>query len=199
MDWKDSINGFKQYLQLERSLANNSILAYILDVEKLFSFSLTQNISNPTKIDTQHIQLFLVWLNDLGVSTTSQARILSGVKAFYIYLAIEGEITKNPAELIETPRLSRKLPDFLNLNEIEEIISAIDLSQAEGMRNKAIIETLYGCGLRVSELINLKISNLFFEVEFIKVVGKGSKERLVPIGGQAIKMIDLYLNEIRTH
>src|SRR5690606_413659 len=122
MEWKNTINGFKQYLQLERSLAGNSIVAYVMDVEKLFSFSLTQDITNPVKINTQDIQLFLVWLNDLGVSRTSQARILSGVKAFYTYLAIEGEIKSNPAELIEAPRLSRKLPEFLHLSEIEEII-----------------------------------------------------------------------------
>jgi len=199
MDWKASINNFKQYLQLERSLAANSIIAYIMDIEKLFSFSLTQDIHNPVKLETKHIQLFLVWLNNLEVSPASQARILSGVKAFYTYLAIEGEIKHNPAELIEAPRLSRKLPDFLHLYEIEEIITAIDLSQPEGLRNKAIIETLYGCGLRVSELINLKISNLFFEIDFVKVVGKGSKERLIPIGGAAKKMINLYLQEIRNH
>jgi len=198
MNWKDAIINFKQYLQLERSLATNSILAYIMDVEKLFSFSLAQEISNPATIQTKDLQLFLKWLNDLEVSSTSQARILSGVKAFYTYLAIEGEIKSNPAELIEAPRLSRKLPDFLHLSEIEEIISAIDLSLPEGMRNKAIIETLYGCGLRVSELTNLKISNLFFEIEFIKVVGKGSRERLIPIGGQAMKMITIYLQEIRS-
>lgn len=198
MNWKDAIINFKRYLQLERSLAKNSISAYIMDVEKLYSFSLTQEISKPAALKTQHLQLFIVWLNDLEVSNTSQARILSGLKAFFTYLAIEGEIKSNPAELIEAPRLSRKLPDFLSIYEIEEIINAIDLSQPEGTRNKAIIETLYGCGLRVSELTDLKISNLFFEIEFIKVVGKGSKERLVPIGGQAIKMINLYMREIRS-
>jgi len=199
MDWKNTINSFKQYLQLERSLASNSVLAYIMDVEKLFSFSLTQEITNPIKLETKHIQLFLVWLNDLGVSSTSQARILSGVKAFFTYLAIEGEIKQNPAELIEAPRLSRKLPDFLHVNEIEEIINAIDLSQQEGLRNKAIIETLYGCGLRVSELTNLKMSDLFFKIDFIKVVGKGNRERLIPIGSAAIKMIKLYIHEVRMH
>ena len=198
MNWKDAIINFKRYLQLERSLAKNSISAYIMDVEKLYSFSLTQEISKPAALKTQHLQLFIVWLNDLEVSNTSQARILSGLKAFFTYLAIEGEIKSNPAELIEAPRLSRKLPDFLSIYEIEEIINAIDLSQPEGTRNKAIIETLYGCGLRVSELTDLQISNLFFEIEFIKVVGKGSKERLVPIGGQSIKMINLYMREIRS-
>lgn len=199
MDWRSAINGFRQYLQLERSLATNSVLAYIMDVEKLLSFSITQDISDPSKINTRHIQLFLKWLSELEVSATSQARILSGIKAFYMYLAIEGEVKSNPASLIEAPRLNRKLPDFLHIEEIEEIISAIDLSKPDGMRNKAIIETLYGCGLRVSELINLKISNLFFEVEFIKVVGKGSKERLIPIGGQAMKMINIYLDQIRLY
>src|SRR5690606_25039462 len=199
MDWRSAINGFRQYLQLERSLATNSVLAYIMDVEKLLSFSITQDISDPSKINTRHIQLFLKWLSELEVSATSQARILSGIKAFYMYLAIEGEVKSNPASLIEAPRLNRKLPDFLHIEEIEEIISAIDLSKPDGMRNKAIIETLYRCGLRVSELINLKISNLFFEVEFIKVVGKGSKERLIPIGGQAMKMINIYLDQIRLY
>jgi len=199
MDWRSAINGFRQYLQLERSLATNSVLAYIMDVEKLLSFSITQDISDPSKINTRHVQLFLKWLSELEVSATSQARILSGIKAFYMYLAIEGEVKSNPASLIEAPRLNRKLPDFLHIEEIEEIISAIDLSKPDGMRNKAIIETLYRCGLRVSELINLKISNLFFEVEFIKVVGKGSKERLIPIGGQAMKMINIYLDQIRLY
>lgn len=197
MDWKNSIKNFRQYLLLERSLAENSILSYSMDVEKLQSFAESIGMDSPTRLRTGDIQQFLVWLNELGMSTTSIARVLSGVKAFFTFLAIEGEIKANPAELIETPRLSRKLPDFLHVSEIEAIISVIDLSRPEGMRNKAIVETLYGCGLRVSELTDLKISNLFFEIDFIKVVGKGSKERLVPIGGQAMKMISLYLQEVR--
>lgn len=199
MNWQTAINNFKQYLQLERSLAKNSVEAYIRDIEKLQSYCLTQDQLNPIKIQTTDIRLFLQWLSELEVQTTSQARILSGIKAFYIFLMLEGEIEQNPAELIEAPRLSRKLPDFLHVNEIEEIIAAIDLSKPEGTRNKAIIETLYSCGLRVSELINLKLSNLFFEIDFIKVVGKGSKERLVPIGEGAKKCIDIYVNEIRNH
>jgi integrase/recombinase XerD len=197
MDWKISIKNFRQYLQLERSLAENSILSYTRDVEKLHSFAMSIGLGNPARMTTDNIQQFLIWLHELGMSASSVARVLSGVKAFFVFLAIEGEIKANPAELIETPRLSRKLPDFLHLSEIEEIISAIDASTPEGMRNKAIIETLYGCGLRVSELTELKISNLFFDIDFIKVIGKGSRERLVPIGGQAIKMINLYLNEVR--
>src|SRR5690606_1361135 len=137
------------------------------DVEKLQSFAESIGMDSPTRLRTGDIQQFLVWLNELGMSTTSIARVLSGVKAFFTFLAIEGEIKANPAELIETPRLSRKLPDFLHVSEIEAIISAIDLSRPEGMRNKAIVETLYGCGLRVSELTDLKISNLFFEIDFI--------------------------------
>lgn len=199
MNWKISIKNFRQYLLLERSLAENSILSYSMDIEKLQSFALGIGVDNPARLKMVDIQQFLVWLNELGMSPTSIARVLSGVKAFFTFLAIEGEIKANPAELIETPRLSRKLPDFLHLSEIEAIIEAIDLSSPEGMRNKAIIETLYGCGLRVSELTELKISNLFFEIDFIKVVGKGSKERLVPIGGQAMKMITLYLQEVRPY
>lgn len=199
MNWKVAINNFKQYLQLERSLAKNSVEAYIRDVEKLQSFSLTQDILSPLKIQTTDIQLFLRWLGELEVQATSQARILSGIKAFFNFLLIEDEIKQNPAELIEAPRLSRKLPDFLRVDEIEEIISAIDLSKPEGARNKAMIETLYSCGLRVSELINLKLSDLFFEIDFIKVVGKGNKERLVPIGNGAKKCISLYVNEVRNH
>lgn len=199
MNWQTAINNFKQYLQLERSLAKNSVEAYIRDIEKLQSYCLTQDQLNPIKLQTTDIRLFLQWLSELEVQTTSQARILSGIKAFYIFLMLEGEIEQNPAELIEAPRLSRKLPDFLHVNEIEEIIAAIDLSKPEGTRNKAIIETLYSCGLRVSELIDLKLSNLFFEIDFIKVVGKGSKERLVPIGEGAKKCIDIYVNEIRNH
>ncbi|MFB5944530.1 site-specific tyrosine recombinase XerD [Albibacterium profundi] len=199
MNWKVAINNFKQYLQLERSLAKNSVEAYVRDIEKLESYSLTQDILNPLKVQTTDIQLFLRWLGELEVQATSQARILSGIKAFFNFLLLEDEIKQNPAELIEAPRLSRKLPDFLRVDEIEEIISAIDLSKPEGMRNKAMIETLYSCGLRVSELINLKLSDLFFEIDFIKVVGKGNKERLVPIGNGAKKCIDIYVNEVRNH
>lgn len=199
MNWKLAINNFKQYLQLERSLAKNSVEAYIRDIEKLQSYSLTQDILNPLKVQTTDIQLFLTWLNELEVQATSQARILSGIKAFFNFLMLEDEIKQNPAELIEAPRLSRKLPDFLRVDEIEEIISAIDLSKPEGMRNKAMIETLYSCGLRVSELINLKLSDLFFEIDFVKVVGKGNKERLVPIGNVAKKCISIYVNEVRNH
>lgn len=199
MDWQTAINNFKLYLQLERSLAKNSVEAYIRDIQKLQSYCLTQDQLNPLKVSTSDIQLFLKWLSELNVQERSQARILSGIKAFYIFLMLEDEINQNPAELIEAPRLSRKLPDFLHVDEIEQIIAAIDLSKPEGTRNKAIVETLYSCGLRVSELIDLKLSNLFFEIDFIKVVGKGNKERLVPIGEGAKKCISIYINEVRVH
>lgn len=201
MKWKNTINNFKLYLQLEQSLSKNSIEAYSLDVEKLFQYSqsLTTPINNPSKIETHHIQDLLKWVNELGMSQHSQARILSGIRSFYTYLALEGEITHNPAELIESPRLIQRLPEFLSVEEIEHLIGALDLSKPEGMRNKALLEVLYGCGLRVSELINLKLSNLSLEIEYIKVVGKGNKERLVPIGQSAIKYLKHYIEEIRVH
>jgi len=201
MTWENASKGYKQFLQLERSLAANTIEAYLKDVEKLFQFSqsLAPPIDNPCLIETYHIQLFLKWINELGISTVSQARILSGIKSFYLFLAIEGEIQLNPAALIETPRLSRKLPDVLTIEEIERLIGGLDLSTPEGMRNKTMLEVLYSCGLRVSELINLKLSNLFLDIEFIKVTGKGDKERLVPIGSIAIKFLRQYIEQVRVH
>jgi len=201
MKWNTTINSFKLYLRLEQSLSKNSIEAYSMDVEKLFQYSqsLKSPINNPANIESQHIQDFFKWINELGMSQHSQARILSGIRSFYTYLAIEGEITQNPAELIEGPRLIQKLPEFLSVQEIEQLISALDLSKPEGMRNKALLEVLYGCGLRVSELINLKLSNLSLEIEYIKVVGKGNKERLVPIGSSAIKYLKHYIEEVRVH
>lgn len=201
MKWNDTINNFKLYLQLEQSLSKNSIEAYSQDVEKLFQYSQTLEspINNPAHIETRHIQNLLKWINELGLSQHSQARILSGIRSFYTYLAIEGEVSQNPAELIESPRLIQKLPEFLSVEEIEQLIGALDLSKPEGMRNKALLEVLYGCGLRVSELVNLKLSNLSLEIEYIKVVGKGNKERLVPIGSSAIKYLKHYIEEVRTH
>lgn len=201
MNWKNTINNFKLYLQLEQSLSKNSIEAYSLDVEKLFQFSqsLASPINNPSNIETHHIQGLLKWVNEMGISHHSQARILSGIRSFYTYLALEGEITHNPADLIESPRLIQRLPEFLSVEEIEQLIGALDLSKPEGMRNKALLEVLYGCGLRVSELVNLKLSNLSLEIEYIKVVGKGNKERLVPIGQSAIKYLKHYIEEVRVH
>lgn len=198
MDWVTSINAFKQYLRLERAMSSNTIEAYLSDIGKLRQYAEMEQVL-PNHITAKHIQEFLEWVNGFGISTFTQARILSGIKAFYLFLNIEYNVTQNPTALIQTPRLGRKIPDVLNITEIDELLAAIDRSTPEGMRNKAMLEVLYGCGLRVSELIGLKISNLFLEAEFIKVEGKGNKERLVPIGSQAAKYLRIYLEEIRTH
>jgi len=197
MDWNSALKDFIQYLRLERSLAKNSIEAYLHDVEKLKQHALYSHQKLPSEISTQDIRDFLEWINTLGMTPYSQARVLSGIKAFYQYLMLEGIIKINPAALIEAPRLGRKLPDTLNITEIDALIAAIDLSTPEGIRNKAMLEMLYSCGLRVSELVNLKLSNLFLDIEFIKVTGKGSKERLVPIGQIAIKHLEIYLHHTR--
>ncbi len=196
MNWETAKRDFKRYLQLERNLSPNSIEAYLNDVHKLEVYCNYKDIAIP-QINTRTLQLFLMYMGEFGISPHTQARLLSGLKTFFAFLQIEYDRKDNPAELIETPRLSRKIPSVLSILEIEELIEAIDLSSSEGMRNKAIIELLYGCGLRVSELVGLKISNLFLDVEFIKVEGKGSKERLVPIGQQAMKYLKIYLQEIR--
>ncbi|MGJ1205306.1 site-specific tyrosine recombinase XerD [Sphingobacterium lactis] len=198
MDWELLKKDFKRYLLLERGLSDNSILAYLNDVQKLQSFAESQQIALK-QMHTKDIQEFLRWVNQFPISEFTQARLLSGIKTFFNFLQVENLLPNNPAELIETPRLARKIPAVLSIQEIDELIGAIDLSTAEGMRNKAILETLYGCGLRVSELCNLKISNLFLDVEFIKVEGKGNKERLIPIGQQAIKYIKIYMEEVRVH
>jgi len=200
MNWDIYIKGFKSYLRLERSLSANTIEAYIRDIEKLvqyidyFKLDLT-----PATVELKTLEDFIKWIYELGMSVNSQSRIISGIKAFYKYLMMEDILDASPAELLETPRIGRKLPDLLSLEEIDELIDAIDLSSKQGQRNKAIIETMYGCGLRVSELINLKISELFFDEDFIKVTGKGNKERLVPIGEEAQKFINIYLKEVRVH
>jgi integrase/recombinase XerD len=185
---------------LERSLSENSIEAYLHDVEKLVQFlEFKKYIFSPKDIELKHLQEFLKWVNELGMSATSQARIISGIKGFYKYLLLENILNNDPTALLEAPRLGRKLPDTLSVEDINKIIDAIDLSLPEGQRNKAMLETIYSCGLRVSELVNLKISNLFFNDGFVKVIGKGNKERLVPIGTVAIKQINIYRDEIRCH
>ncbi len=198
MDWENLKKDFKRFLLLERGLSQNSIDAYHNDIVKLQHYCELKEIPLQD-IKTRNIQDFLVWINEFAISAFSQARILSGIKTFFHFLQIEYQWDNNPAELIESPRLSRKIPTVLSIQEIDALISAIDLSAPEGMRNKAILEILYGCGLRVSELCDLKISNLFLDVQFIKVEGKGNKERLIPIGEQAIKFLKIYLEEIRVH
>lgn len=198
MDWQTNIRGFKSYLQLERGVAMNTLEAYIHDVDKLVQyFKMTGK--NIDAISTDDLRDFLVWLHELGILAPSQARILSGLKAFFMYLLLEGIITNNPAALLSSPRITRKIPDTLSIIDINKLIDAIDLSKAEGMRNKAMIEVLYGCGLRVSELTTLRLSNLFLDIEFVKILGKGNKERLVPIGAEASKFLQIYLTEARVH
>ena len=198
MDWSSSIRGFKAYLQLERSLSIHSISAYVRDIRSFRDY-IIETQSDPTLVSEQHIEDYIQSISKQGNAATSQARTLSGIKAFYKYLLLENVISKSPTELIESPKLKRKLPDVLSYEEISQLINAIDLSKKEGARNKANLETLYSCGLRVSELVNLKISDLHFDEGFVKVTGKGDKQRLVPIGDSAIKYITIYKNEIRNH
>lgn len=198
MDWESIKKDFKRYLLLERGLSNNSIDAYLNDVQKLQRYCDITEL-NLSEINSKDLQKFLSWMNEFDIAAYTQARLLSGIKTFFAFLQIEYDRDNNPAELLETPRITRKIPQVLSIQEIDDLIAAIDLSAPEGMRNKAILEVLYGCGLRVSELCNLKISNLFLDVEFIKVEGKGNKERLIPIGEQAIKYLKIYLEEVRIH
>lgn len=200
MNWSPTIKGFKSFLQLEKSLAKNSVDAYVADVEKLFQFLDMNDIHiAPEKVTQHHIESFLKWVSEIGLNARSQSRIISGIKAFYSYLLLEEIISISPTELIETPKIGRKLPEVLTIEEIDKIIAAIDLSTPEGLRNKAIIETLYSCGLRVSELIGLRISHLLLDEGFVRVVGKGDKERITPIGGAAIKHITIYIEHVRNH
>lgn len=191
--WNAYIKGFKSFLQLEKSLSENSVEAYLHDVEKLQQYLLySKQELSIERINLTTLQGFLKWIHELGMTPTSQARIISGLKSYFKYLVLEDVIKKNPTELLEAPKTSRKLPDTLSIEELELLFNAIDLSQAEGTRNKAILETMYSCGLRVSELTELKISNIYIDVEFIRVIGKGNKERLIPIGESALKHIQFY-------
>ncbi|MDG2264243.1 MAG: site-specific tyrosine recombinase XerD [Flavobacteriales bacterium] len=198
MSWESSIKGFKSYLQIERSLSDNSVQAYIRDIKKFANYAIPLKL-NELKIQRENISDFLAELKDDGIAARSQARIISGIKAFYKYLIIEDYIKYDPTELIESPKVGFKLPDTLSLIEIDKLISAVDLSNKQGERNRAILETLYSCGLRVSELTNLKLSNIYFNEGYLKVIGKGDKERLVPIGGRALKYLTTYINEVRNH
>jgi integrase/recombinase XerD len=198
MMWESYINGFRSYLKLEKSLSANSVEAYLHDIVKLTQFlDMHCGDMQPAMVDIAVLQSFVKWVNELGMSASSQARMISGIKAFYSYLIMENCISQDPTQLLEAPRKARKLPEVLTLAEIDQLIEAIDLSSLEGHRNKAILETLYSCGLRVSELVNLKLSDLFLKESFVRVIGKGNKERLVPIGSVAVKQIVLYQHEIR--
>ena len=198
--WKVYKNEFQSYLKIERSLSSNTIDGYLEDMNKLEQF-MDMDFPGvpPEKVETEHIRKFIHYITSLGLAITSQNRILSGIKSFYKYLLLEDVIHASPTELIETARVGRKLPDVLDNEEIELMLQQIDRSKPEGERNVAIIEVLYGCGLRVTELVNLKISNIFFNDDFIRVTGKGDKQRLVPLGGMAKKHILIYMNEIRIH
>ena len=198
--WDLHIKHFGHYLKLERSLSENSISAYVHDVELLKQYVELNKIRvTPLTITAKHLQAFLQYINELGMSAYSQARILSGIKGFYKYLMFEELIEKDPTELIEGPKIGRKLPDTLNVVEIEQLLEAIDLSKPEGARSRAMLEVLYSSGLRVSELVELKINNVYFDVGFLRVIGKGNKERLVPLGRSAMKHLKIYLDEVRVH
>ena len=200
MNWDSYIKQFGQYLKLERSLSQNSIDAYVRDVEKLQQFmELSGAKTNPLKTSSKELQKFIHYINELGMSAHSQARILSGLKAFFKYLAYEDLIENNPAALLEGPKLGRKLPDTLDYTEIIKMFDAIDLSSPEGARNRAMLETLYSSGLRVSELVELRLTNIYFDIGFLRVVGKGNKERLVPVGRDAMKYLKIYIEEVRVH
>jgi len=196
MNWESTIIQFRNFLSLEKGLSQNTITSYERDINKLVQFLDIQQLAVPPHMITlKHLKDFISWINETGLHARSQARIISGLKAFYNYLLIEDSIEKDPTALLQSPNIGRKLPEVLSIDEIDRILGAIDLSKPEGQRNKAIIETLYSCGLRVSELINLRITNLYFKDGFIKVTGKGNKERLVPIGEKAIKEIRYYFQD----
>lgn len=198
MDWKTSIKGFKSYLLLEKSLSGHSIEAYLRDVQKLWQYCDIKKLDkNPAQLNKEELFAFIYFLNDLGLEARSQARIISGVRAFYKYLILEDSIDIDPTEYLESPKLQRTLPDVLSYDEIALILQSIDMSAPHSQRNRAMLETLYACGLRVTELITLRLSNFFPEEGFVKVIGKNNKERLVPIGDAAVKHIQLYLGTER--
>jgi integrase/recombinase XerD len=198
--WEAYLKGFKAYLQLERSMSDNTIEAYLRDVIMLRKHIETEHSGiGAERVELAHVQSLLAEINEMELSVGTQARVLSGIKSFYRYLLLEEVIKKDPTELLDSPKLKRSLPHVLSFDEIEQIFTAIDHSTPEGQRNRAILETMYSCGLRVSETIGLCISNLYLDVGFIKVIGKGNKERLVPIGETAIKHIKIYREHIRNH
>lgn len=195
------IKQYKAYLKLEKNLSDNTIENYERDVLKLVQYydQIKEEKVSFKDITYEDLQGFIKWINEVGLGARSQARIISGLKSFYKYLLLEDIVDKNPANLLLSPKLGRKLPDTLSIEEIDDLINAVDRSKAEGERNIAILETLYGCGLRVSELTNLKLSEIFWEEGFIRVVGKGDKQRLVPFGNKVYKHLQIYIDEVRNH
>jgi len=197
--WESYKKGFLIHLQLEKSLSPNTIEAYSLDLGKLIQFiELMQMKVGPNELKLTDLQAYIKWIAELGMSERSQSRIISGIKAFYKYCLQEEIVIQDPTELLSAPKLKKALPDTLTFEEIEALIAKIDQSKPEGVRNKSMMETLYSCGLRVSELINLRRSHLYLDIGFVRVIGKGDKERLIPIGSDAIKHLQIYLQEIRT-
>lgn len=200
MSWQNETKAFEYYLKIERSLSPNSILAYIQDVEKLAAYlEKSYEGLSPFDVKLQHLRYFVNDLASLEISEFTQARIISGIKAFYKFLIYEDKIEENPATLLEAPKLTRKLPDTLNYQEIEKMLETIELGSPEGHRNRAMLEILYSSGLRVSELVNLKISHIYADIGFLRILGKGNKERLVPVGRDARKYLDIYMDEVRKH
>ncbi len=198
--WQAYKKGYKAFLQLEKSLSDNSVEAYLHDIEKLTTWiQQTEHLKTPQQIELKDLENFIRWISELGMTPGSQARIISGLRSFFKYCIQEQIITSSPAMLLESPKLKRSLPDVLSFEEISAMINCIDLSKSEGGRNKAIIEILYSCGLRVTEAVNLRISCLHLDLGFIRVIGKGDKERLIPIGTDAAKYIEIYKNDIRIH
>lgn len=198
--WKEYIRGFKAYLQLEKSLSDNSVQAYLHDLEILIQFLASKDHSiQPSGVQYGDLANFVSELHQMGVASASQARIISGIRSFFKYCVSENILRSDPSTLLESPKRERKLPDFLTIDEIQKILDVIDLSKPEGTRNKAIIETLYSCGLRVSEATGLLISQIYPENEVIRVTGKGNKERLIPIGSEALKYIRIYIDNVRSH
>jgi integrase/recombinase XerD len=193
LSWKSAITNFENYLRLEKSLSENTIEAYLGDINKLASFAgLSEKETSPSAVTYSNLKDFINWFGSENQNARTQARVLSGIRAFYKFLLIDGEINENPSSLLESPRIGLKLPEVLTIDEINSIVGCIDLSRPEGHRNKAIIETLYGCGLRVSELVNLRLTDIHYEEGFVKITGKGNKQRLVPISSKALREINLY-------
>ncbi len=198
--WEAYKKGFKSHLQLEKSLSDNSVEAYLRDIARLTDFLGDTNArKTPQEITLKDLQQFVKWISELGASPASQSRIISGIRSFYRYCLQEGVTTTDPSALLEAPKLKRALPDVLSFEEIEKMIGVVDVSTPDGARNKAMLEVMYSCGLRVSEVINLRKSWLFTEIGFIRVIGKGNKERLVPIGSDAVKYLKIYMEQIRVH
>ncbi len=200
LNWNSYIKQFSNYLKLERSLSVNSVEAYVRDVEKLSQYmAMKEPEQSPAKVTTKQLQGFIEYVNELGMSAYSQARILSGIKSFYKFLMVEELVENDPTALLEGPKLGRKLPDTLDYPEIVSLLEAIDLSKPEGARNRAMLEVLYSSGLRVSELVELRMGNVYFDIGFLRVIGKGNKERLVPCGKDALKFLKSYIEDIRVH